>query len=478
MSAISNYVHYAAASYAKYGIEVPNADKKDTYNQWASQRAAISARAAAMTKSKISPKMRKDLERTISDIFQRNPANPNIAKVQQDIEKIMQETYKTLTQSIDWNTGGLITSGKPMMGKAHRSYGNSGQLEININKLIKKIDALEKVLQNEINKTSGTTLESLQSKKELLKQYHKELLLILKTAIKNQGRDLNIGSLSDSQLIRNINTYIQEYAAFPPLSKQQGDVLEHAIIMAPQVASTTALQQANIEMKKMGRETVIIDPTHFSKNLSKTIGNMWVNTHATSVEGKVDVQMKWNNKIANISAKNYNLSRSPMVTVSSGSNLIFMLQDANSDFVSHFLNLFAYHIDDNKFPNISVQRQRMFEEIKLMVFYKSISGDNYLRQAADTFVINDTSGTNGVRIYSINDIVQNVIINPELMEFIKISSSKAGLLNDESNLRFKNDWVGVPGIKNFASGLSRIAKLIIDAHQHKLTISFNTTRLL
>lgn len=478
MSAISNYVHYAAASYAKYGIEVPNADKKDTYNQWASQRAAISARAAAMTKSKISPKMRKDLERTISDIFQRNPANPNIAKVQQDIEKIMQETYKTLTQSIDWNTGGLIASGKPMIGKAHRSYGNSGQLEININKLIKKIDALEKVLQNEINKSSGTTLESLQSKKELLKQYHKELLLILKTATKNQGRDLNIGALSDSQLIRNINTYIQEYAAFPPLSKQQGDVLEHAIIMAPQVASTTALQQANIEMKKMGRETVIIDPTHFSKNLSKTIGNMWVNTHATSVEGKVDVQMKWNNKIANISAKNYNLSKSPMVTVSSGSNLIFMLQDANSDFVSHFLNLFAYHIDDNKFPNISVQRQRMFEEIKLMVFYKSISGDNYLRQAADTFVINDTSGTNGVRIYSINDIIQNVIINPELMEFIKISSSKAGLLDNESSLRFKNDWVGTPGIKNFAWGLSRMARLIIDAHQHKLTISFNTVRLL
>ena len=467
MSAIGDYVHYSARAYEKYGI---NRKGEGSYQKWYSQKKAILARANEFTKSTIPINIRKKMESLIGSIMKRNGATSSATKATQgQIEKIIMRQYQKASANINWQGGGVFTGA---------SHDVSYDFRYNLEKIVRQINQLENKVGMLINKSTGTTQQELKIFLEQIEQNHKQLLQLMRQGATTMGVELNITQTDMTSIISQINEVLDKYLALPPVENQQGAIFEQAIGMLPEIARGTALSTANMHISNAtyDRERVSINTQHFIKNLSKTIGNMWVNTHGTTVEGKVDVKMTWNNQISNISAKSYNLAKNPYVKISSGSNLIYMLQDVNPDFTNHFLNLFATH-DDEAGGSLMVRRKEMFEEIKFLTFYKAISGDNYGRQTADTFVINDVSGTNGVRVYSIHDII-NTILRQNLINYIKITSSDGGVWSNENQLQFENHWIGQLGTPDFRKGLVRIAKLIMDVHHHKLTFAFNAKQIL
>ena len=473
MSAIGDYIHYSAKAYEKYGT---NYKGEGTYQQWHSQKGYVLSRANRFAKSTLPINQRKKLESIIGSIMKRDATtSSSIKATQAKIERIIARQYQKAAANIDWQGHGAV-------GNRNVSRDVTYDFRYNLEKIIKKINQLEKKIGVSISSASGMKLKKLNEELIQVENLHKQLLELMRQGATSMGIELNIPQADAAIMIKTINRYLDSYRlGFPPVENQQGAVFEHAIGMAPEVARGTALAAANMHVSSAtyDRERVIVDQKHFTKNMSKTIGNMWVNTHGTTVEGKIDVTMSWRGKQTKISAKSYNLAKSPYVKISTGSNLIYMLQDINSDFVNHFLNIFAEHeADDNMASSLTIKRKEMFEEIKFLTFYKAISGDNYGRNTADTFVINDVSGTNGVRIYSIDDIV-NTVLQRNLIDYIRITSSKTGgELRSESQLRFYNHWQGQQGVPSYRSGLSRISKLILDAHQHKLTFAFNAKQIL
>ena len=470
MSAIGDYIHYSARAYEKYGTYVKG---EGTYQKWYSQKGYILSRANRFTKSTLPINTRKELESIIGSIMKRDATTSSSVKATQaEIERIIARQYQKAAAKIDWQGHGAVSN--------NTGHNINYDFRYNLEKVIKKLNQLENRIGLLINNASGTKLTQLNKELKEIKKLHKQLLDLMKQGATSMGIELNVSQADAATMIKTINQYLDKYLSLPPVENQQGAVFEHAIGMMPEVARGTALAAANMHVANAtyDRERVLIDPKHFNKSMSKTIGNMWVNTHGTTVEGKVDVTMSWKGQTTKISAKSYNLAKSPYVKISKGSNFIYMLQDINSDFTNHFLNLFAYHEADEKMASsLTIKRKEMFEEIKFLTFYKAISGDNYGRDTADTFVVNDVSGTDGVRIFSINDII-NAILRRNLIDYIQITSSKAGVLRSEHQLRFDNHWQGQIGVPDFRSGLSRISKLILDAHQHKLTVAFDTKQIL
>ena len=301
MSAIGDYIHYSAKSYEKYGI-----NKKDTgtYQKWSSQKNMVLARANQFTRSTIPINIRKKMEILIGSIMKRSVSTTSgVRATQAQIEKIIQRQYQKAASNINWQSGGAVSKG----GSRDVSY----DFRYNLQRIVAQINQLEKKVGIMISNAKGTNQKELQFFLEQIEQNHKQLLQLMKQGATSMGVELNLTQNDIASIISQINFIFDQYLSFPPVENQQGAVFEHAIAMLPEVARGTALAKANMELSSAStnRERVTINSQFFSKNLSKTVGNMWINTHGTTVEGKVDVRMTWQDHTANISAKSYNLSK-------------------------------------------------------------------------------------------------------------------------------------------------------------------------
>ena len=101
----------------------------------------------------------------------------------------------------------------------------------------------------------------------------------------------------------------------------------------------------------------------------------------------------------------------------------------------------------------------MLEEVKLILFYKALTGDTYGRQAANVFIINDNQ-TGKVRVCSIPYMIDKAIQKP-----IKGIQLNGKTFN--TSISFKNTWH-----KDHAQG--RISALLADVHSRKVKVSVNT----
>ena len=169
------------------------------------------------------------------------------------------------------------------------------------------------------------------------------------------------------------------------------------------------------------------------------------------------------------SAKNINLKDSPKVihTVS-GTSLLYLLYDENDNFVNHYFNLFANHPDKRgNTSGYTALRRSYFEILKLMIAYKALTGDTFGRSdnTADVFIINDSSGSNfRVKVFSIATLLQKFWDNP---------SNNLGISNVTSIQRlYANRYV-----ENSPSGIARVRNVLNEAHQRKISASFNSSLL-
>ena len=201
-----------------------------------------------------------------------------------------------------------------------------------------------------------------------------------------------------------------------------------------------------------------MDISNFSdKYLTKEFKNVLETTHVS--QGKIDVEMKWAGKDIKVSAKNVNLNHR-YVTLLSNSSLLFLLSDEPAPFVNHALNILASHKAGEKKDSSSAKsivkgmRSSIIDELRLIIFYKALTGDVGGRRSANLFVVNDNK-TGKVKVYD---------VHKNLTRGIAVKGITKGMKE------FKNDW-------NNGSPEARISGLLADVHSRKISVGLNTSLL-
>lgn len=479
MSAIGNYIHYTAKGYEKHGIT-----KNGTFQAWNSQRNEIIKKAASLRTS-LTATDRMQLEGVLNGMLRPAADDTMVAKARQEVEAYMNASFKEKTEKINWDTGNIEWPKKrsDTLTTLHRHRSESGQLEINLKEMLDKVNKLMEIIAKQAKVESNGKVLSLECKKlaRLAKQVQDRMDGNLKKNGWVYGLTTSKNILTDEQVIKYLNSLIETYAAHPAINLQKGTAFEAMIAMAPFVAQGMATEEATKQIKGSVKEQVIIEPSNFSSDYISINGpdnNYTIKTSGSVAQGKVDVELTWNNKITKISAKNVNLGNPyAQIHILSGSSLMYLIQDMDHDYVNHFLNLQAEHGVLNskggykKVPKnyFGEKRKLVMQEMKLYLFYKALSGDNYKRKAVDLFVINDNS-KGEVRVYSIEDIVNKVIYNSGALSQISVTNQNG--VNIINLPLFKNDRVA-----GDATGQQRITSVLAQVHAIKISSSFRPSIL-
>lgn len=478
MSAIGNYIHYTAKGYEEHGIT-----RKGTFQTWRNQRNEIIRKTAALRTS-LTPSDREELEGVLNSLLRPAADNSMVEKARKEVEKIMIESFEDKAKEINWDTGNIEWSQKKSdtLSTLHR-HRSEGHLKIDLEEMFNKVNKLIEIIDKKAKIESNGKALSLECQR--LARLARQIKDRMDDNLKKDGWVYGLTNskkiLTDEQIIKYLNSLIETYAAYPAINLQKGTAFEAMIAMAPYVAQEMAAEEAAKQIKGSLPEEVIIDPDNFSSDYVLFNGpdnSYTIKTTGSVSQGKVDVELAWNNKIAKISAKNVNLGNPyAQIHILSGSSLMFLIQDMDHDYVNHFLNLQVEHSVLNskggykKVPKnyFGENRKLIMQEMKIYLFYKALSGDNYKRKAVDLFVINDNS-KGEVRVYSIEDIVNKVIYNSGALSQISVT--------DQSNVNimnlplFKNDRV-----TGDATEQQRITSVLAQVHATKISASLRPSVL-
>lgn len=455
MSAIGNYIHYTAQGYLEHGTT-----KKGKFTAYKSQKEAIRKKALANSRSSLNSQEKEDLETTIESMMKPSKeGNEYITKARQQVENKMKELFEDALGEIDWETGNISFKDNT------KNYA-VGQAKdaMNIEQMISKMDALENSLNKQI-KDGMVGLSEVKNSVQKLKQNYETVARMIVEDAKKSG--IPIAKVEKKRLgeFRNeLNKIIKEYAALPAIPLQKGTFFEHLIAQAPMVA----YHSAEIEVGKVvgdAVENVKMDVSNFSdKYLTKEFKNILETTHVS--QGKIDVEMQWAGKDIKVSAKNVNLNHR-YVTLLSNSSLLFLLSDEPAPFVNHALNILASHRAGEKKDSSSSKsivkgmRSSIIDELRLIIFYKALTGDVGGRRSANLFVVNDNK-TGKVKVYDVHSLIDNA--NKNLTRGIAVKGITKGMKE------LKNDW-------NNGSPEARISGLLADVHSRKISVGLNTSLL-
>lgn len=456
MSAIGDYIHYSKRNYMKEGIT-----RGGTFQEWEEQSRRIRERAESETGVNISQKDLDTIAQSLEGIMSKGYiAGTPEETARKEIEKVLTEKYKEKLQNIDYRTGNvtLDKNAETAIGKARS--------DTKVASLYKKAMQLEKIILDQAQRGNVQAKVAVKQSQELRQYYdniaqevnaYKQRNKLKITYTPEQMQDMK-------EKRKQLNALIEEFAAYPAIELQKGDFFETAASQLPIIAENVV----SAEIKAYDREKVTINQDFLaSEFITKNFGDMIEKTSWS--QGKVDVEITWQgNKnidtILKASLKNANLSHY-YIRMVSGSSLLFMIQDLDTDFVNHFLNLMAKHKGSkNDIPRFMKLKQQMVEEMRLALFYKSLSGDNFQRASANVFIVNDNQ-TGTVRAYRIQDLVDKAADNIKLLTGVKLNNKT---LN--TDLTFRNDW-------NDGSPEGRISGLLADVHATKVSASLHTSFL-
>lgn len=454
MGSIGNYIHATKAGYFSHGIT-----KDGDFSAYISQRENIRKKAVANAKTSLNYKERKDLGKAISKLIRPDPVkNSRVQKIQEEVARKLEERFKEALGDIDWATLD-VTSDKPsgnIVGKASSS--------INVDDMRKKMEKLDKVLLNLAEEGAVGTSKVRETLEEIKNEYEAAIQKVL-DAKREKGLDATLTTWDAAhglaQYKERLNELIQEYAAAPPISLQKGDLFENLIAYAPMVARNLAHRELG---KVVGgdKEEVGLHLEKFDKAyVTKTFTDKCFEKTKAS-QGKVDVELVWKGKDVKISAKNVNLGNQ-YVQLLSNSSLLYLLQDEDSDFVNHALNILASHSNKGSNEtsgkgNITLLRGSMIDELRLIILYKALTGDVNNRTAANLFIVNDNK-TGTVKVHNVLDIIDKASEN--LSNAISVKGlAKSSFKPLENNIA--------------ATPEERISGLLADAHSRKISVGIKT----
>ena len=487
MSAIGDYIHLTAAGYENYGITKNSKNKgtdlaasittqkDDIYQRLKNNRGYVKNKDIK-TFEKILNSTKKDLEQQKEDD----------GSTRAQLKKLLDEKFDASLGKVDWSTLNVSAT------KNQKNPVPYVRSSMKLSTVVESLQQLNKII-NTLRSTNGAAnRDKIQQQIQALnKQYG-----ILKKQITRTDRGQTIIELSNKysgknlfnnekdllenfeSFRENLNTLISQYSSMPAINLQKGDLFEYLVAAAPLSAQELAVNAIEEKIRKSvlgkDREEVKFNKKSFA-NVTERFENGTLSTTRKS-QGKIDVLLKWQGKDLKISAKNVNL-QAYYIHVLSGSSFLYMIQDLNGDFVNHFINVYSIQQKGGSLAaNFAQQRKDSMDAMKFILMYKALTGDNYNRNAANVFAINDNSasGKGSIKVYTMEQLIHKIISQGLYDRGITINGKTT--LNEK--FKIENN-IAVDAVNNTQEGNAQAAKIRITnilsyLHSQKIHASLST----
>lgn len=434
MGAIGEYVHLTAYGYNHYGIyRWGHGHGSTDYNfDGAKKRELDKVRRSVSNPTASSLQ---DLENTINGFFSRvqnNQVTEDDAHIMSAVTEQMSQQFNKLGH-LNFNTGNVENSqylkdtSISQIQKLSKKKGKTYDMQY----LQKKINQLELVREN-LGKSirsgdmiNGQKLEGeLKKLKQQMIQFENELLK--DPAAKDVLLSPNNEDMAN--FVNNFNKVVKEYAAIPPIALEKGEFFEYLVpyivgVSQDKAVDTITKEIDSLKVGKQLNEQIHYSPSSFAL-MSKTDDDKYkyhsiqfdqdiLTIENQPVQGKIDVFVQLNGTKMGASLKNYNLSSNTpfnYISLVSGTNLLYVLQDLGSIFVNHYLNLNAQHraVRNNTREKIDeLKRKESQDALRAIILAKGLTGNMYKRNSADLFILNDNQ-TGKTRVYSMRELIDKI----------------------------------------------------------------------
>lgn len=386
-------------------------------------------------------------------------------KVNSYVEEQLNQIFENLgnidfNQDIPEKDKQLLTKGVKLLRPNYNSYKN---WRLELTNRIKSLNEYLLLLKKYSSDKNGASIQEYNIALEKLNSLLNETYEKTWKNISETG--LPVNRKTTKNLINEINKLIQEYAAMPIIDAENQMLFEKALNLIPAIGEenldeTIAAQIKDSLTGEKSKVEVTIDKKNFQERGWKMqLGDIY----ETGIVSKDNIAIthEWNNEILNVVAKKLNLGNGyKLINLSSNLSLLALLQEANSEFVNHYLNLFTVH-SDRAHVHYQQQRDEFIPVLKLWLAYKSLSGEGINDNLANVYVINKKDK---VEVFSIANFLKEFEKNEG--KFISVKINGGG---NWKNL-YSNTWV-----QNSPSGIARISHVLQEVHARKIAVSFNSS---
>lgn len=464
--------------------------------------------------SGLSVQQKQDYANLINALHGRNNLQAdgwNNNEVWKTIEKIIRERNNLVDENIVARESGKIL-GDP---KDYKQRLNTKFLAISTAADLTnyKLQEIQRII-NEIGTQSALTEAELKNLEDSINEYYVYIEKMLKEHQKYFTKDaseltkeLGIRTKKDQKYhtfsedwtikLKNINAMLKQFKYDRQvLTLAQGDLEELvSLVAAYQVAGLSAktleetiknaLNNPSNTLSSAGAWTGGSHKNTFHWNIqglpTEAIQNTWLNQgvtfpdkrikiQSTPAQEKVDIVLPivhddWIRGVPT-SVKNIDLSSDFGVSLVSGTNVWYLIQDETNQYKRKYLNIMANHIGSD--VTLRSLRKDAVLSLKILTAYKALTGATLGRNAAKLFVVNDNHSKN-IYVLEMSDILQLIYQEIEktpskIDDLFHFSTSAYDLIEG-----YKNDWVEGP----VASGIAaRMGELIQDVHARKISAAF------
>lgn len=499
MSAIGDYIHLYGWNYADYGTNKMRSGKSKSSVSAAaalnSARASVRQRITALGTNEDTKQIETDLNKLLDWLGTKDPKGEmNVSVARNILGQIISESWNDAmsNRNINFSSANVTSAGgigtiKSRGHYAGRSIGYEGTLRNRITALNQTLKELEEKIAS-----AGTEEEVLMLGTDIIRI--KKLVEDNFTLVNQYLQETNLAgtkrrSANEMNMIKELNDMIKTYVPFLDDANQKGHLFEDIIALIPQKIQTLAATELDNAIRsaiKSGVKGGLTDkmtynPDAFMKGMIEKgkVGAEYIENYNAFIKSvkessqKIDVTIEYNGKDVDISAKNLNLGKkwnkmSKAITLTNGNPLLSLLQDESSDFVNHYLNLFADHgYTEGAYGNMfSSMRNQYLDVIKLMIIYKALTGDVYGRESgkAEVFIVNNNAVQKGkhVRVVNIKAVLRKIANSR--YDFMQVEPKN---VFSESH-RYTNTKIGEDDDPWARTGTARIARLLSEVHAVKV----------
>ncbi len=517
MGKIGDYIHYHLANYEIYGnnknliIDV-NKDINESISKNHTQMLSLAKQNNGKENS-LTNELQDDLElalnvskeqlyRTATQLDQ----DGNNQKILNAIKNHIGAGFDEAISQIDWNTLNVVSSKEGVVSGANKMYLQSN---MKISTIESRINDLVNII-NELGNNEITNTEEIQQKMDIIKNSMNNFIAYCKNSLIEDGwentiinniqnknikqqsyktkRIFNIQS-KFKELQEQVNNFISFSLQKPAINLQKGNLFEYFIAYLPLFSLREGSDEINKQLEKIQtagsiREDVKINPNYFMDGLISnseqkvSFDNGCLKISPKKSQGKVDVYLTWQEQELRISAKNVRLKDNYFIHILSGSSLLYLIQELDSNFVNHFLNLSAH----NQINDLQLIKKQVIDELKFTLILKALMGGELKgngRSKANLFIVNDNStGIHGIKVYNINDLI-NIISNEMKENKNDEKSAIQGITIGNERTTFKeNFFLKNNNLVDGENGeLKRIQNILAEVHAQKINASLSISYL-
>lgn len=460
---IGNYIHYTKAGYIKHGIS-----EKDSSLSAMEAYVIQKGQCLNRIKSNLNKQIYLNVENFLNSMMygSKNSNNEKYdEEMVQELQRRVEEAFNEKFPQFGLNFNQGIT-----VYHKNKSYVRSDKQKISKKELEQYLSTLKQMVDKKIllTDTGNKSISEIESVKNQLERY-------INSHASSPQEIIDLNSDAAGKDLMGEISRVLKFQSLPYL-QAVGTVFEQWLAIASQYVDKKSDFEVSEIIDKLvqgsSRSNITISKDKFSEKyvdlatiLSQSGGGgQWIPIDETNsyqfsspTQDKLDVIFQWKGDQLDISAKNYKFAYSDKIHILSGSSLLYLISNENTDFINHWLNCVAQS------PDSSILSKAVLNEahnvMKLSILAQSLAGNK--GQMADTLILNDRKSS---RIYvrSLGEIANNI--------------SGAGMQGFEiKNYPYEvsNKWEGALEIKDPTLARIRITNLLANIHKRKISASID-----